>query len=137
VTRAAEERPAHFVAFDLLRLSGTDTTSWSYRRRRATLGSLFVARRLSAPSALCPSTTAAVVVREWLRWASVGMEGVVYKRLDSVCCSAGTTRPQGRHAWVPSMAGCGKRRHRRLRRSSGGRAKVMDSSVVVMVSTSP
>ncbi|MFM9633258.1 hypothetical protein ACKI10_37460 [Streptomyces galilaeus] len=26
--RAAAEWPAHFVAFDLLRLSGTDTTSW-------------------------------------------------------------------------------------------------------------
>ncbi|MDQ1046294.1 hypothetical protein QFZ76_004530 [Streptomyces sp. V4I2] len=27
---AAQEWPAHFVAFDLLRLSGTDTTSWPY-----------------------------------------------------------------------------------------------------------
>ena len=35
--RAAGEWPAHFVAFDLLRLSGTDTTAWPYRRRRAAL----------------------------------------------------------------------------------------------------
>ncbi|MEU2600576.1 hypothetical protein [Streptomyces hirsutus] len=27
--RAVEEWPAHFVAFDLLRLSGTETTSWT------------------------------------------------------------------------------------------------------------
>jgi ATP-dependent DNA ligase len=70
------------AAFDLLRLSGTDTTLWPYRRRAA-LESLFVARRLSAPWALCPSTTDPATVREWLTWAAVGMEGVVYKRLDS------------------------------------------------------
>ncbi|WP_327349136.1 hypothetical protein [Streptomyces europaeiscabiei] len=39
--RAADERPAHFVAFDLLRLSGTDTTRWPYRRHRAALESVF------------------------------------------------------------------------------------------------
>ncbi|WP_404199174.1 ATP-dependent DNA ligase [Streptomyces tauricus] len=69
-------------AFDLLRLSGTDTASWPYRRRRAVLESLFAARRLLVPWALCPSATGADVVREWLTWASVGMEGVVFKRLD-------------------------------------------------------
>ncbi|MFJ8024517.1 hypothetical protein [Streptomyces sp. NPDC096311] len=47
--RAADEWPAHFVAFDLLRLSGTDTTAWPYRRRRAALESMFNARRRSAP----------------------------------------------------------------------------------------
>ncbi|MDO0917494.1 hypothetical protein QQM39_43890 [Streptomyces sp. DT2A-34] len=69
-------------AFDLLWLSGTDTTSWPYRRRRAARESVFTARRLSAPRVLCPSTTEVDVVREWLTWASVGMEGVVFKRLD-------------------------------------------------------
>lgn len=77
--RAAEEWPAHVVPFDLLRLSGTDTTPWPYRRRSAALESVFAARRLIAPWALCPSTTDADVVREWLTWASVGMEGVVFK----------------------------------------------------------
>ncbi|MEU3491233.1 ATP-dependent DNA ligase [Streptomyces massasporeus] len=80
--RAADEALAHFVAFDLLRLSGTDTTSWPYQRRRAALESLFAARRLTAPWALCPSTTDADAVREWLTWGAVGIEGVVYKRLD-------------------------------------------------------
>ncbi|MFF2132037.1 hypothetical protein ACFVW1_43175 [Streptomyces olivochromogenes] len=50
--RAAEEWPAHFVAFDLLRLSATDTTGWPYRRRRAALESVFTACCLSAPWAL-------------------------------------------------------------------------------------
>ncbi|MFG2473189.1 ATP-dependent DNA ligase [Streptomyces canus] len=80
--RAASEWPAHFVAFDLLRLSGTDTMGWPYRRRRAALESVFAARHLSAPWVLCPSTTNADTVREWLSWAAVGMEGIVFKRLD-------------------------------------------------------
>ncbi|MFB7982941.1 ATP-dependent DNA ligase [Streptomyces vinaceus] len=80
--RAAGEWPAHFVAFDVVRLSGTDTTSWPYRQRRAALESVFAERRLTAPWVLCPSTTEAETVREWLTWASVGMEGVVFKRLD-------------------------------------------------------
>ncbi|MFD5952010.1 ATP-dependent DNA ligase [Streptomyces collinus] len=81
--RAAAEALAHFVAFDLLRLSGTDTTVWPYRRRRAALESVFTARRLSAPWAFCPSTTDPDMVREWLTWSAVGMEGVVFKQLDS------------------------------------------------------
>ncbi|MEU1918339.1 ATP-dependent DNA ligase [Streptomyces massasporeus] len=66
----------------MLRLSGTDTTSWPYQRRRAALESLFAARRLTAPWALCPATTDPDAVREWLTLGAVGMEGVVYKRLD-------------------------------------------------------
>jgi hypothetical protein len=57
--RAVSEWPAHFVASDLLRLSGTDTTVWPYRRRRAALESVFAGRRLSTPWAPCPSTTEA------------------------------------------------------------------------------
>ncbi|MGW0472284.1 ATP-dependent DNA ligase [Streptomyces coeruleorubidus] len=82
-TRYALTRPVHFVAFDLLRLSETDTTLWPYRRRRAALESLFAARRLSPPWVLCPSTADPDTVRDWLTCAAVGMEGVVYKRLDS------------------------------------------------------
>jgi ATP-dependent DNA ligase len=54
--RTAKEWSTHFVASDLLRLSGTDTTGWPYQRRRAALESVFTARRLSAPWAPCPST---------------------------------------------------------------------------------
>ncbi|MGW2841800.1 ATP-dependent DNA ligase [Streptomyces sp. NPDC001493] len=82
--RAASEWPAHFVAFDLLRLSGTDTMSWPYERRRAELAALFAERRLTAPWTLCPSTTDAAVAGQWLTWSSVGMEGLVFKRLDGL-----------------------------------------------------
>jgi hypothetical protein len=42
---------------------------------------LFPAGRLAAPWALCPATTDADAVREWLPWGTVGMEGG-HKRLD-------------------------------------------------------
>lgn len=80
--RAANQWPAHFVAFDVLRLSWTDTTAWPYEQRRAALEDLFATRGLSAPWALCPSTTSAATARQWLTWSSVGMEGLVFKRLD-------------------------------------------------------
>ncbi|MFI5887671.1 hypothetical protein [Streptomyces sp. NPDC051554] len=102
--RAAEEWPAHFVAFDLLRLSGTDTTSWPYQRRRAALESVFAARRLSAPWALCPSTTDPDTVREWLTWTSVGMEGLVINSLLNLRVEAGQQGGSGRQGGVST--GC-------------------------------
>lgn len=44
--------------------------------------SMFTARRLAAPWALSPSTTNPDTVREWLTWTTVGVEGVVFARLD-------------------------------------------------------
>jgi ATP-dependent DNA ligase len=43
----------HFVAFGVLRLPGTHTTAWPYRRRRAALESVFATRRLTVPGMLC------------------------------------------------------------------------------------
>ncbi|MFG2351874.1 ATP-dependent DNA ligase [Streptomyces phaeochromogenes] len=92
--QAAAERPAHFVAFDVLRLAGTTTLAWPYERRRAALEELFHEHRLTAPWALCPSTTDPDTIREWLTsWTSVGLEGVVFKRIDS------TYRPTAR-GWL-------------------------------------
>ncbi|MFE1840621.1 ATP-dependent DNA ligase [Streptomyces sviceus] len=83
--RLAAQRPAHFVAFDLLRLKGADTTSWTFRRRRNALEGLFAEHRLTAPWALCPSTTDPATVHEWLTsWTAVGFEGVVFKNLDGL-----------------------------------------------------
>ncbi|MFG2463726.1 hypothetical protein ACGFWE_42765 [Streptomyces sp. NPDC048523] len=87
--RACEFRPFELQdsanlrasAFDLLRLSSTDTTAWPYQRRRAALESVFAARRLTAPWTLCPSTTNPQTVAQWLTWGSVGLEGVLFKRL--------------------------------------------------------
>ncbi|WP_329438259.1 hypothetical protein [Streptomyces canus] len=51
---------------------------------------MFAARGLITPWVLCPSTTDPDTVREWLTWTSVGLEGVLFKRLDDAY------RPSGR-----------------------------------------
>ncbi|MEV6179958.1 ATP-dependent DNA ligase [Streptomyces sp. NPDC052015] len=80
--RVAAEQPAHFVAFDLVRLRGKDLTSWPYARRRTALEALFADLGLTAPFTLCPSTTDPGTAREWLTWTTVGVEGIILKRLD-------------------------------------------------------
>ncbi|OQD57934.1 ATP-dependent DNA ligase [Streptomyces phaeoluteigriseus] len=80
-TAAANQWPAHFVAFDLLRLAGTDTTPWPYHRRRAALEELFTSRHLEAPWTLSPSTTDPGTALEWLDWTAAGLEGLCFKRL--------------------------------------------------------
>lgn len=78
--QAAQEWPAHFVAFDLVH-QGDDLTSWPYARRRAALETLFAERGLTVPWVLCPSTTDPAVAREWLSWTAAGVEGLCFKRL--------------------------------------------------------
>ncbi|MFF1278631.1 hypothetical protein ACFVZC_35500 [Streptomyces marokkonensis] len=71
VARLAAEWPAHFVAFDCC--GSPAPTRWPGPTGGAgPCWSVFAARRLSAPWALCPSTTDADMVREWLTWAAVG-----------------------------------------------------------------
>ncbi|MEU7339571.1 hypothetical protein [Streptomyces sp. NPDC007074] len=53
-----------FITFDVLRLSGTDTTAWPYRRRRAALESVFAICQPAALWTLSPSTTDPDAVRE-------------------------------------------------------------------------
>ncbi|MER8009636.1 ATP-dependent DNA ligase [Streptomyces sp. NPDC094149] len=80
--RAATQWPAHYVVFDLLHLGDTDLASWSYARRRVALEGLFADAGLAAPFTLCPSTTDPATAREWLTWASAGVEGLCFKGLD-------------------------------------------------------
>ncbi|MFI5688377.1 ATP-dependent DNA ligase [Streptomyces sp. NPDC051636] len=79
--QAAAQWPAHFVAFDLLRL-GADRTGQPYRERRKALEELFTGQQLPPPWTLCPATTDPQQAAEWLQWSSVGMEGLVFKLLD-------------------------------------------------------
>ncbi|WP_235460282.1 ATP-dependent DNA ligase [Streptomyces olivochromogenes] len=110
--RLAEQWPVHFVAFDLLRIAGMDTTRWTYRRRRAALEALFADHRLTAPWALCPSTTDPATVREWLTsWTAVGLEGVVYKRLEG--------------AYEPSVRGWRKHKVRETEEASSVRSPAL------------
>ncbi|MFD8440156.1 ATP-dependent DNA ligase [Streptomyces microflavus] len=90
----AAQWPAHYVAFDLLRLNSTDPdlTAQPYTARRAALEELFTDQALAPPWTLCPSTTDPTTAAEWLEWLAVGMEGLVLKNLR------GTYRPATR-AW--------------------------------------
>jgi ATP-dependent DNA ligase len=90
--RMAAEWPAHFVAFDLLRRDKS-LIRQPYALRRAALEQLFADCGLQAPWSLCPSTTDPRLAQEWLEWASVGMEGLVFKPLVSAY------RP-GRRGWA-------------------------------------
>ncbi|MDX3204745.1 MULTISPECIES: ATP-dependent DNA ligase [Streptomyces] len=83
--RAALERPAHLIVFDLLEMSGAVLLDEPLRRRRATLEDLFAGRRLTAPWALCPQTSDRELALGWLDpvWGAAGIEGVVIKDPDS------------------------------------------------------
>jgi bifunctional non-homologous end joining protein LigD len=78
--RAAADRPASLVLFDLLHLDGTPLLDRSYRDRRSALEGLSIG---SARWAVTPSFTG-VAGGEVLRASrEAGMEGVVAKRLDA------------------------------------------------------
>lgn len=83
--RAARERPAHLIVFDVLEMSGAVLLDEPLRQRRAALEDLFTTRRLAAPWALCPQTSDLETARSWLDpvWGAAGIEGVVIKNPES------------------------------------------------------
>ncbi len=89
VALLAAQTPAHFVAFDLLALDGTDYTGRPFSERRAAL-----ARALAeavAPVHLTPATTDPAVARQWFRqFEGAGLDGIIAKPLD------GTYQPDKR-----------------------------------------
>jgi hypothetical protein len=54
-----------------------------YRERRAALEALFAQQGLRGTWTLCPSTTDPQLAQEWLNWSAAGMEGLVFKPLNS------------------------------------------------------
>jgi ATP dependent DNA ligase domain len=83
VAQLAAKQPAHFIAFDLLELEGTQMLNWPYRERRAALESLFQGHGLHAPWALTPPTADHRQAERWLqKRAGTGVEGVVAKGAD-------------------------------------------------------
>ncbi|MFF3660258.1 DNA ligase-like domain-containing protein [Streptomyces olivochromogenes] len=53
----------------------------SYPERRKALEWLFTDQQLEPPWTLCPATADPQQAAEW-QWSSVGVEGLVFKRLD-------------------------------------------------------
>lgn len=87
-------KPAIFVAFDVLALSGADVRSWPLSRRREALELLL--QGSAPPMELTPQTYEKQDAEQWLRdyaagW--VGIEGLVMKGLDSPYVS-------GRRDWL-------------------------------------
>jgi ATP-dependent DNA ligase len=74
----AEQTPAHFVAFDLLALDGTDYTAAPFRERRTVLERALAA--VASPIHLTPITSDAAVAREWFsQFEGAGLDGLIAK----------------------------------------------------------
>jgi len=79
----AEQTPAHFVAFDLLALDGTDYTAAPFRERRAVLERALAAA--ASPIHLTPITSDAAVAREWFgQFEGAGLDGLIAKSPEGV-----------------------------------------------------
>ncbi|WP_226967291.1 ATP-dependent DNA ligase [Streptomyces phaeolivaceus] len=89
--RLAEGLPAHFIAFDVLQIDGTELLREPYAARRAALEELFTRHRLTAPWTLCPQTSEVKTTQEWLTsWTEVsGVEGIVLNSLLNLRVEAG------------------------------------------------
>ena len=80
VRRLAAETPASFVAFDLLALDDRDLMAQPLSGRHQLLVAALAAAE--PPVYLCPSTTDAIVARQWfVEFEGAGLDGVIGKRL--------------------------------------------------------
>ncbi|WP_078532519.1 ATP-dependent DNA ligase [Streptomyces hokutonensis] len=97
--RAAAERPAYLIVFDVLQTGTTELLTRPYRERRAVLEGLFAREALTAPFTLCPSTANRATALDWLdpAWGAAGIEGVVVKGASQLYLP-------GRRAWIKVRA---------------------------------
>ncbi|MER5472776.1 hypothetical protein [Streptomyces sp. NPDC002685] len=85
VAAEVNSTPAHYVAFDLLRVDvgDGDVARLPYRDRRARLEKLFADQGLMPPWTLCPMTLDRDEALSWMReWAPAGIEGIVSHRMN-------------------------------------------------------
>ena len=79
----AAQTPAHFVAFDLLALGGTDYTARPFAERRAALENALAAAR--PPVHLTPATTERAVAERWFtQFEGAGLDGLIAKSPDGL-----------------------------------------------------
>ncbi|MFF3208438.1 ATP-dependent DNA ligase [Streptomyces sp. NPDC002962] len=97
--RAAAERPAYLIVFDVLEAAGTELLALPYRERRARLEDLFASGVLTSPFTLCPATSDRATALDWLdpAWGAAGIEGVVVKGAEQAY-------HMGKRAWVKVRA---------------------------------
>lgn len=78
VSAVAAQRPAHFVAFDVLAAGGRDLRDRPLRERRGVLERALSG--VASPIALCQQTAEVAVAREWFETlTAAGIEGLVIK----------------------------------------------------------
>lgn len=94
--RGAAQRPASYVAFDLLAFAGTDTRSQPWRVRRVLLEE--AAAVFASPLELSPYTSDYATATAWFHdYPAVGIEGLVAK-------GAGTPYRPGARGWIKVKA---------------------------------
>lgn len=82
VARLAAERPAAFVAFDILYLGGVDCMARPQAERRLLLEALLA--HAAPPLHLTPMTIDPVLARQWLRhFEGAGLDGVMVKPAEA------------------------------------------------------
>jgi ATP-dependent DNA ligase len=83
VTLLAEQTPAHFVAFDLLALGGTDYTQRPFAERRAALENALGAA--ASPVHVTPATQDKALAEQWFRqFEGAGLDGLIAKSPDGI-----------------------------------------------------
>jgi ATP-dependent DNA ligase len=81
VEKLAKERPASFVAFDVLALGDRSLMDVPFAERRATLEKILSASR--PPIYLTPSTKDPALAKDWFsRFEGAGLDGVIAKPVD-------------------------------------------------------
>ena len=79
----ATQTPAHFIAFDLLALDGTDYTAVPFGERRAVLERALAAVR--SPIHLTPTTADTAVAAQWFsQFEGAGLDGLIAKSPEGV-----------------------------------------------------
>ena len=113
VKKLAEERPASFVAFDLLALGDDDLRQRPQADRRDRLERALSAAR--PPLFLTPATHDADRAREWLReFEGAGLDGVIVKPLGAVYQPGKRAMLKVKHARTADCVVAGFRWHRTI-----------------------
>ncbi|WP_327722263.1 hypothetical protein OG381_47955 [Streptomyces sp. NBC_00490] len=83
--RAATEFRAQLVAFDQLRVHGSDLTRRPFSEQHAALQVLFLDEGLAAPWSLCPTTTDPEQAAAWLRSGNRTCQALTTPTEDGPC----------------------------------------------------
>ncbi len=111
VVRLAQETPASFVAFDLLRLAGEDLMPRPLGERRLLLEALLA--EAQPPMHLTPMTVDRALAERWLsHFEGAGLDGVMAKRADQAYLPGKRAMLKVKHARTADCVVAGMRWHK-------------------------